>query len=108
MIGFMKIKKLLTPPVRDRFGEYTVPGSTNTVDKSAHALAGQPHAVTYGANARHVSDLADLDENYFALLGRQDGYWNRENFLDLFDLWRQEQYIRAPLRLETVRKTPAY
>jgi penicillin amidase len=91
-----------------RFGKYAVPGSTNTIYKTAHALAARKHYITYGANARHVSDLADPDENYFALLGGQDGYWNSENFLDLFDLWRQEKYIRVPLRLETVRKTFAY
>jgi penicillin amidase len=91
-----------------RFGEYAVPGSTNTIYKSAHALAGQEHTVTYGANARHISDLADLDENYFVLIGGQDGYWNSENDLDLFQLWRKEQYVRVPLRLETVRQTFSY
>jgi penicillin amidase len=47
--------------------------SSNTVYKSAHPLAGERHRVTYGANARFVSDLSDPDENYFALAGGQDG-----------------------------------
>jgi penicillin amidase len=91
-----------------RFGDYAVPGSSNTIYKSAHALAGGPHRVTYGANARHVSDLSDPDENYFALVGGQDGYWSSDNFLDLYQLWRKRQYVRVPLRLETVRRTFAH
>ena len=91
-----------------RFAEQAVPGSTNTVYKSAHPLADGPHTVTYGANARHVSDLSDPDENYFALVGGQDGYWNSANFLDLFQLWRRKQYVRVPMRPETVRENFAH
>jgi penicillin amidase len=91
-----------------RFGDYAVPGSTNTIYKSAHALAGDQHRVTYGANARHVSDLSDPDENYFALIGGQDGYWSSDSFLDLYQLWCKKQYVRVPLRLESVRRTFAH
>ncbi len=87
-----------------RFGSHPVPGSSNTVMKSAHALSGGPHDVTYGANARHVSDLSDLDENYFVLLGGQDGFWGSDNFLDLFELWQNKEYVRVPLRVESIRR----
>jgi penicillin amidase len=88
-----------------RFGDHPVPGSTNTVNKSAHPLSHRPHFVTYGANARHISDLSDQDENYFVLLGGQDGFWGSANFVDLFDLWQKGKYVRVPLRLESVRST---
>ena len=88
-----------------RFGEYPVPGSTNTVIKRAHPLTNRKHFVTYGANARHVSDLSDLDENFFVLVGGQDGFIGSENFLDLFRLWQQNAYVRFPMRLDTIRAT---
>jgi penicillin amidase len=87
-----------------RFGDHPVPGSSNTIMKSAHPLSGTKHSVTYGANARHISDLSDLDENYFVLLGGQDGFWGSDNFLDQFDLWLRKSYVRVPLRLESVQK----
>ena len=88
-----------------RFGDHPVPGSTNTVMKSAHPLSNEKHFATYGSNARHISDLSDPDENYFVLLGGQDGYLGSENYMDQFPLWQKNHYIRIPLRLETVRKT---
>ena len=88
-----------------RFGEFPVPGSTNTVMKSAHPLSNSKHYVTYGANARHVSDLSDMDLNYFVLLGGQDGFWSSCNYLDLFALWQKGQYVKVPLRLRSIRKT---
>jgi penicillin amidase len=88
-----------------RFGEYPAPGSTNTVMKRAHPLSNKKRNVTYGANARHISDLSDPDANLFVLVGGQDGYWGSENYLDLFRLWQKNEYVRVPLRLETVRQT---
>ena len=88
-----------------RFGEYPAPGSTNTVMKRAHPLSNEKQGVTYGANARHISDMSDPDENLFALVGGQDGYWGSENYLDLFRLWQKNSYVRVPLRIETVQKT---
>ena len=90
---------------RYRFGEFPVPGSTNTIMKSAHPLSNSKHYVTYGANARHISDLSDLDRNHFVLLGGQDGYWNSCNYLDLFSLWQKGQYVNVPLRLPSIRKS---
>lgn len=88
-----------------RFGEYPVAGSTNTVMKRAHPLSNKKHYTTYGANARHISDLSDPDENYFVLVGGQDGFRGSANFLDLFEMWQRNEYLRFPLRLETIRTT---
>ncbi len=86
-----------------RFGEYPAPGSTNTVMKRAHPLSNKKRSVTYGANARHISDLSDPDANWFALLGGQDGYWGSDNYLDLFQLWQKNDYVQVPLNLESIR-----
>jgi penicillin amidase len=90
---------------RYRFGEYPVPGSTNTVMKSAHLLTDEPHFVTYGANSRFVADLSDPDENYFILLGGQDGFLGSRNYLDMFDLWKEGRYVQFPLRLESIKRS---
>jgi penicillin amidase len=78
-------------------GDAGADGSSQTVHKSAHPVTGRPHAVTYGAVARHISNLADPDENHFALLGGQDGWLLSENSLDLWEKWRKREYVRLPL-----------
>ncbi|MCP4330657.1 MAG: penicillin acylase family protein [Alphaproteobacteria bacterium] len=94
------------PLVGDRFqfGDFPAGGSSEALMKTAHGPAGERHAVRYGSNARHISDLADPDANYFVLLGGQDGWFNSAAFLDQIPLWRQGQYIKVPLTLEAVRK----
>jgi penicillin amidase len=72
------------------------------VHKTAHPVTGRPHAVTYGAVARHISDLSDPDANHFALLGGQDGWLLSENSLDLWAKWRRREYVRIPMRPEAV------
>ena len=71
--------------------------------KTAHASTDLRHRASYGANARHVSDLSDLDRNWFVLLGGQDGWLNSSTFLDQVPLWLEGRYLEMPLRLETVR-----
>ncbi len=88
---------------RYRFGDYPAAGSTDTLMKTAHANTSERHATRYGANARHISDLSDLDLNFFALLGGQDGWLNSSTFMDQVPLWRSGDYIQLPLRLEQVR-----
>ena len=41
--------------------------------KTAHGLTDERHGTPYGAMSRHISDPADLDRNFFVLLGGQDG-----------------------------------
>lgn len=79
------------------FGDYPVAGSQETVMKTAHSLSDERHRTTYGAQARHISDLADPDANFFVLLGGEDGWLNSENFMDQLPLWRSGEYIRMPL-----------
>jgi penicillin amidase len=86
-----------------RFGEYPIGGSTDTLMKTAHAATGERHRVAYGSNARHISDLSDPDHNFFVLLGGQDGWMGSTTFVDQVPSWLAGEYIRLPLRPETVR-----
>ena len=70
--------------------------------KTAHGPTARRHYASFGSNARHVSDLADLDRNYFVLLGGQDGWLNSSTFADQVPLWLSGGYIRMPLRMDTV------
>ena len=88
---------------RYRFAEEGVGGSSETVMKTAHRSASGRHGVTYGSNARHISDLSDPDANYFVLLGGQDGWFNSSTMLDQWDLWRRGDYVRVPLTPSAVR-----
>lgn len=85
------------------FGEFPLSGGNDTLLKTGHPLSRGRHYVGFGACARHVSDLADLDDNRFVLLGGQDGWLGSANFLDQAELWRRGEYVTVPLRLQTVR-----
>ena len=89
---------------RYRFDEFASGGSTDTLMKTSHRATADRHAVGYGSNARHVSDLSDPDANFFVLLGGQDGWLNSANFLDQVLLWRDGAYIRMPLTPKAVRE----
>ncbi len=88
---------------RYRFAEEGVGGSSETVMKTAHNAAAERHTVTYGSNARHISDMSDPDENWFVLLGGQDGWFNSSTMLDQWELWRRGEYVRMPLTPSEVR-----
>jgi len=85
------------------FADYPIGGSSESLMKTAHGNTDRRHVTRYGANARHISDLADLDANYFVLLGGQDGWLNSTTFLDQVPVWLAGSYVRVPLRMETVR-----
>ena len=91
---------------RYSFGVYPSPGGNDTLNKTGHAPVRGRHAVTYGASARFLADLADPDANRIVLLGGQDGFLGSANFLDQVPLWRAGQYIDLPLRAETARSWP--
>lgn len=78
-------------------------GSSNTVCKNVNKLNPGPHNVGFGASARHVSDLSDLDANDFVLLGGQDGWAGSANYCDQVAIWNRGEYVRVPMRLESVR-----
>lgn len=72
-------------------------GDNDTLNKTGH---GPVHGrrVTYGACARHVSDLADPDANWFVLLGGQDGWLGSANAADQVPLWEAGEAKQVPLR----------
>ena len=82
-----------------RFGELAASGSASTVAKTFSGLTDEVHSAAYGANSRHLSDLSDQDENYFVLLGGQDGFFGSANFLDQTELWQRGETLRVPLTL---------
>jgi penicillin amidase len=88
---------------RFRFTDVPVGGGSTTVMKTAHSDTTERHFTRFGSQARQISDLSDPDANFFALLGGQDGWFNSSTFLDQFELWQRGDYVRLPLRLETVR-----
>ncbi|SEP78001.1 penicillin amidase [Faunimonas pinastri] len=88
---------------RFRYGDFPADGGNDTLNKTAFGLARKRHYATYGACARHISDLSDPDANFFVLLGRQDGWSGSANAVDQVALWRRGGYVTVPLRLETVR-----
>jgi len=77
-------------------------GSRETVFKSAHGFHNGVHNTRYGSQSRHVSDMADPDANWFILLGGNDGWLGSENFIDQVALWQRGEYIRMPMRAETI------
>jgi penicillin amidase len=93
---------------RYRFGDLPAAGGNETVLKTAHDLTAERHATRYGAQARHVSDLADPDANWFVLLGGQDGWFNSANFSDQIELFQTGRLIQVPLSLDRVRSGAAY
>jgi penicillin amidase len=93
---------------RFRLPEMPVAGSNETLMKTGFGMAGDRHRVRFGANARFVADLADPDENRFALLGGQDGWIGSDCFADQVPLWRRNETLRLPLRAETWRRTRAH
>ena len=84
------------------FADLPSAGSNETVYKAAHGLSADESLVRYGSDARCVCDLSDPDENYFVLLGGQDGRLRSEASLDQVVLWTSGQYVKVPLLLETV------
>ncbi len=85
---------------------YPADGGNDTLNKTGHGPVTGRHNVTFGACARHFSDLSDPDANEFVLLGGQDGWLGSANAADQVELWRAGQAIRVPLSLEGVRGWP--
>ena len=95
------------PVVGDRFvvADLAAPGSTETVNKAAHdPLGSEPLASFYGSQARHISDMADPDANWFLLLGGQDGWINSQTYADHLDEWQAGELIQVPLSEDGVAR----
>lgn len=90
---------------RYRFGDFPASGSSDSLMKTAHGPTDQRHNTRYGQQARHLSDLADMDRNWFLLLGGQDGWLSSSTAFDQADLWQRGAYIKMPMRLSVVKKS---
>lgn len=90
-------------PRRYVFSDIPAGGSNETLMKTAHGLSSTPHAVSFGANARFLSDLSNPDENYAVLLGGQDGLLGSSTFSDQLAAWQKGAYFRIPLNIDAVR-----
>jgi penicillin amidase len=86
---------------RYRFAEEPVAGSNETVMKTSHGFHQGRHGARLGVGARHISDFANMDRNFFVLLGGQDGWLGSATFCDQLDLWRRGEFVQVPLRPET-------
>ncbi len=79
-------------------------GSSETVWKSAHDITTDDHDSFYGSQARHISDMSDPNENYFVILGGQDGFLGSQNFFDQTELWINRDYVRFPLEVDAIER----
>jgi penicillin amidase len=87
-----------------RYDEMGVPGNLTTVFKTATNVGPGEQFTRFGANARHISDLSDPDENYFVIMGGQDGVISGVNFIDQVPVWKRGELIRIPFSREGVRR----
>ncbi len=91
---------------RFTYADWASPGGNDTLNKTGHPPARRRHAVSYGASARFLADLAEPDANRVVLLGGQDGWPGSTTFLDQAAPWREGRSIPLPLRAETARAWP--
>ena len=85
------------------FADIGAAGSRNTLNKSAHASSNEVHVAFYGSQARHISSMDDMDNNYFILLGGQDGWLTNSQLTGMVSLWETDKLLQFPLRLKTIR-----
>ena len=90
------------------YGDYPVSGSNQTLFKTSHAQTSDRHATSYGSQSRFIADMSDLDNNFFVLFGGQDGWMGSETMVDQYTMWENGDYIRIPLRPETVKASFQY
>ncbi len=83
---------------------FPAPGSRETLMKNAHNLIQGFDETSYGSQSRHLSDLSDLDENHFVLLGGQDGWVGSMLMTDQVPLWQTQQSVQMPLRPERIEQ----
>lgn len=93
---------------RYAYGSLPAGGSRDTIMKTAHPFTVERHQTFYGSQARHVSDLADPDANWFVLLGGQDERLTSSDFLNQVELWKKGEYLRMPLSRELVEQSFPY
>ena len=89
---------------RFAFADHPIPGSNDTLLKTAHGRTSERHNTRFGANARFIADLSDPDATQVVLLGGQDGWFKSTTFLDQVPLWLAGDYVALPLSLDRVRR----
>ena len=90
---------------RFRYAEWPSPGGNDTLNKTGHPPSRRRHAVSYGASARFLADLAE-PEVRVVLLGGQDGFLGSDTFLDQAALWRAGDYLTLPFEPEGAHAWP--
>ena len=98
------------PMVGKKFRWKTFPsdGGATTIHKAAFKPGTKKKKVGYGAQSRHISDLGDIDENYFVLLGGNDGWAGSPAIADQVDLWASGKYLKIPLSQKGVEKEMSF
>ena len=93
---------------RYEIADFPAAGANNTLNKSALDVTNIRHPARYGANARFLTDMAELDSSKLVLLGGQDGWLNSRNFYDQLDLWAKGEYIEMPITREAAEQSFKY
>jgi len=95
------------PWIGKAFQHHTLPasGANDTIYKRAFVLKENMAKITYGASARHISDLSDPNANYFVLFGGQNGYPFSPDATNQISMWESGQYMQIPLEIEEVQRT---
>lgn len=91
-----------------QWGDRPVGGHNATIFKTSGNLFDEEQRVAYGSQSRHISDLSDINANYFVLFGGQDGQINAQNSIDQIDLWERGEFVQVPFELDRVRETFTY
>ena len=87
-----------------RYKTYGASGGATTINKAVSRPGTDDPKVIFGAQSRHISDLSDMDENYFVMLGGHDGWLDNPHLTDQVDAWRKGEYIKLPLKMSSIPK----
>ncbi len=101
-LGNLKLFKL-------NYSYYDQPwaGGNETLMKAAHKLSTKTAKVSFGAQARWMTDLKSMDENYLMYLGGQDGFIGSAHINDLTSKWVEGDYLRVPFDRDEFKKNSA-
>ncbi len=83
-------------------------GAAGTVNKSAARTVDGVEYAVYGANARVICDLSDVDGLWLVLCGGQDGWIGSTAFADQIDDWQANRLRPLPLSQAGVAKAFPY
>ncbi|MEM7071839.1 MAG: penicillin acylase family protein, partial [Pseudomonadota bacterium] len=103
----LRVKHMLAniPVIGKRYEKESIAlaGHNETVFKTYGQIKKNRHQVYYGSQSRHISDLSDINANYFVIFGGQDGIINAESSYDQIELWKRKQ-----LPIGKCRNCPAH